>query len=237
MSTYILVHGAWHGAWCWHKVAPLLRSAGHSVYTPDLPGHGKNRSAGNVITTTDYVNSLHALVLEQNQPVILVGHSMGGMVISQLAELIPDKIRTLVYLAGFLLVQGESINDFESRVEGSLLAPNLVMSKDKSSLRIPKHNVREALYSDCNETDYQYALAHLQPQPVLPFLTPVNLLDARHGIVPKVYIECLLDKALPVSAQRFMYGRTVCNKIFSLEAAHSPFFSVYNNLANTLMQI
>lgn len=235
MSTYVLLHGAWHGAWCWNKVTPLIKSEGHSVCTPDLPGHGKNRPTSGVVTAADYVNSLRDLIVQQNQQVVLVGHSMGGMVISQVAELVPEHISTLVYLSGFLLENGQSINDFENQVDGSIVAPNLVLSRDKSSFSVPENIVRDAFYSDCNETDYQYALANIQPQPALPFLAPVNISDARYGSVPRVYIECLQDRAIPVSAQRLMYERTSCRNVFSLDSAHSPFFSVYNQLADILL--
>ena len=86
MSTFILVHGAWQGAWCWDRLAPVIRAAGHMVLTPDLPGHGNNRAAAGVITADAYVDTLCGLVLEQQQPVVLVGHSMGGMVVYRLAQ-------------------------------------------------------------------------------------------------------------------------------------------------------
>jgi pimeloyl-ACP methyl ester carboxylesterase len=237
MSIYVLVHGAWHGAWCWHKVAPLLRSAGHIVYTPDLPGHGERQSSDRRITAGDYVDSVHDLVAVQDRPVILLGHSMAGMVISRVADLIPDRIRTLVYLSGFLLENGQSINDFEGRVEGSLVAANLILSSDKSTFSLPEHIVRSGLYGDCNDKDYNYGLAHLQPQPIQPFLAPLTVSETRYGSVQRVYIECTQDQALPIAAQRQMYENSRCEKIYSLNASHSAFFSRYNELVEVLLQL
>jgi len=237
MSTYVLVHGAWHGAWCWDKVTPLIRPGEHTVYTPDLPGHGERLSIGQRITAEDYADSLVHLIAGLDQPVILTGHSMAGMVISRVAELVPDRISTLVYLAGFLLVNGESINDLENRIQGSIVAPNLILSKDKSLFSLPDQIVREGLYSDCNETDYQYALPRLQSQPVQPFLNRLSVSAARFGTVPRVYIECLQDQALPVATQRLMYEKTHCSRVFTLDSGHAPFFSRYQEVADILLQL
>lgn len=237
MSIYVLVHGAWQGAWCWHKVVPLLRAAGHIVYAPDLPGHGERQSSGRRITAGDYVESVHDLIAGQDRPVILLGHSMAGLVISRVADLIPERIRTLVYLSGFLLENGQSIHDFEGRVEGSQVATNLILSSDKSTFNLPDHIIRSALYGDCNDVDCNYGLAHIQPQPVQPFLAPLTVSDTRYGSVQRVYIECTQDQALPIAAQRQMYEKSRCEKIYSLDTGHSAFFSRYNDLVEILLQL
>src|SRR5215471_17226659 len=109
MSRYILVHGAWHGRWCWEKVVPLLRQAGHRVETLDLPGHGQDRTPIREITLAAYTKRVCETLDDQAEPVILVGHSMGGIVITQVAEERPEKIQTLVYLTAFLPQNGESL--------------------------------------------------------------------------------------------------------------------------------
>jgi len=237
VSTFILVHGAWQGAWCWNKVAPLMLAAGHQVLTPDLPGHGNNPLPARLVSTTDYVKTIQDLIERQDHQVILVGHSMGGMVITQVAEQVPERIARLVYVSGFLLKNGQSINDMEALVADSRLAGNLQLSRDKSSLIVPDQLIREAFYSDCNEEDYQFALARLQGQPAQPFLTPVQHSEARFGSVSRVYIECLYDRAIPVAAQRFMHQNLQCVKIVTLECGHSPFYSVYNKLADVLLNL
>lgn len=230
MSTFILVHGAWHGAWCWERVASCLLAAGHTVCTPELPGTGQAR-----ITTADYIRTVRTVVEEQSGTVVLVGHSLGGMVISAVAEQIPDRIDKLIYVTAFLLVDGESVNDLESRVGGSLLTPHLSLSPDRNTFTVPPANViRQAMYHDTTVADFQHALAYLRPQPVLPFITPVRVSEKHYGSVPRVYIECLEDRALPLTAQRDMVERTRCERLFSLEAGHAPFFSRYNELAGLL---
>ena len=236
MSTYVLVHGAWHAAWCWKHVAPILRSAGHQVYTPDLPGHGEDRSAVRPVKPDEYEDAICHLISGLDGPVILVGHSMGGIVISRVAERMPQYASQLVYISGFLLMDGQCINDLEDRMEGSLAAPNMVLSRDRAFLMLPRNIIRSGFYHDCNESDYEYALARIQPQPLLPFITPIKLTTENFGSVPRYYIECLQDRAVPPACQRMMYTSTKCVQIFQLDCGHSPFFSMYNELIAILLK-
>lgn len=234
MSTFILVHGAWHGAWCWDRVVPILAAAGHTVCTPELPGVDKHSR----ITSADYIRTLRTVVEEQSGKVILVGHSLGGMVISAVTEQIPDRIDKLVFAAAFLLADGECVNDLETRVGGSLLTPHLTLSPDRHTFNIPPADViRQAMYNDTTDADFRHALSRLRPQPVLPFITPIQLSDKAFGTVPRIYIECLQDRSLPLNSQRSMLERTCCETVFALESGHAPFFSSYNELTGLLNRL
>ncbi len=103
MSTFVLVHGGWSGGWTWEKVVPLLEEAGHQVEAPDLPGHGDDRTPIPQVSLQGYADRICRVLDAQPEPVVLVGHSSGGLVISQAAEQRPDKVKMLVYLAAFLL--------------------------------------------------------------------------------------------------------------------------------------
>src|SRR5687768_14146898 len=96
VSTYVLVHGSWHGSWCWQKVTPRLEAAGHSVKAIDLPGHGGDGVKARDITLESYVQCVTDVLEELKERAILVGHSRGGVVISQAAEQRPEKIERLV---------------------------------------------------------------------------------------------------------------------------------------------
>ncbi len=108
MTTFALIHGAAHGGWCWDKVVPLLQAEGHSVEAPDLPGHGKDKTPISQVTLQAYTDRVCQVLDAQPEPVVLVGHSMGGVVIAQATESRPDKIRTLVYLTAVLAPSGVS---------------------------------------------------------------------------------------------------------------------------------
>lgn len=116
MSTYVLVHGAWHGQWCWDKVAPLLRQAGHKVVAFDLPAHGQeDKTPLSEVTFDLYVQRTCEVLAAQAEPVILVGHSSGGAVISGIAERSPMKIEKLVYLTAYLIRDGETMRQINQK--------------------------------------------------------------------------------------------------------------------------
>src|SRR5262245_994048 len=133
MSTYLMIHGAWHGAWCWYKVVPRLERLGHKAIAPDLPSLGTDKTPVNRVSLALWRDFVSAIVDAQSEPVILVGHSRGGIVISEVAEHRPDRIRTLVYLTAFMPRNGECLFDLAAQAPESLVPPNMVMSEDKSS--------------------------------------------------------------------------------------------------------
>lgn len=132
MTTYVLVHGAASGAWVWHRVMPHLKQQGHRVIAPDLPGHGLNPRPMAEITLAAYVDCVGEILAAQTEPVILVGHSLGGAVITQVAEQYPDRIHTLVYLAGYLLRSGETMLEITQADDESLLLANAVFLRISS---------------------------------------------------------------------------------------------------------
>ena len=167
METFILIHGAHHGSWCWKMVIPLLERAGYNVIAPDLPGHGENKKkAIEEITLNDYLGCIFEVLDTQSEPVIMVGHSMGGLVISQVAEYRPNKIKKLVYLCAVLLKNGESLYKEES-------PPPDPFSVTDAALK-------ELFYGDCNDADFRWAKARLGTEPRLPIATPIHITDENY---------------------------------------------------------
>jgi pimeloyl-ACP methyl ester carboxylesterase len=232
VATYVLVHGSNHGSWCWDKVASLLQKHGHSVGTPDLPGHGKDKTPIQEVTLQCCVDKVCSVIEVQSEPVILVGHSLGGIVISQVAEQIPDKIKALVYLTANLLRDGESMaSNFER------FLPLLNISQDQSYYTIKSEIVADLFYSDCSAEDVARAKALLGPEAMAIFKTPVHLSNERFGRVPRIYIECLRDQALFPRDQKAMYTATPCLKVISLNTGHSSFLSEPEKLVDCLLSL
>ena len=236
MSTYVLVHGAYHGAWCYAKVVPLLQAAGHTAVAVDLPGHGDNPVPRKQITLDAYVDHVCRVIDAQSEPVILVGHSLGGVTVSQVAEKRPDKVKTLVFLAALMPLDGESRFDLSKRVEeNSSAADARVPTDDGLASAVRDDFIVPLFYGDCSEEDISFAKARLVPQAIAILETQVHLSEQCYGSVPRVYIECLQDGAIPIKMQRRMVAAAPCEKVLTLDTSHSPFFSAPEKLTEFLL--
>lgn len=234
MATYVLVHGAWHGAWCWSKVIPELETLGHRTITFDLPGHGDDPTPRRTVTLKSYAACIVKTLDMINEKVILMGHSMGGMAISVAAEQRPGKISTLVYLAAFLPKNGESLFTIEERSPRPSVPENLVPAANGKTGTLNPERIVDLFYHDCNEEDIAYAMSRLTPQPLELLNTPVAITAERFGSIPRVYIECTDDHAISVELQRDMVVASPVTKIISMNSSHSPFFSKPRELARIL---
>ncbi|MBM3610435.1 MAG: alpha/beta fold hydrolase [Alphaproteobacteria bacterium] len=235
--NYLLVHGAWHGSWCWKSLILCLERLGHTVLAPDLPGHYKNPSDFKNITLKSYVDYIQNIVIELPDPVILVGHSMAGVVISQVAENMPEKVHRLVYVSGFIPENGGSLLDEEKKAATPTVAKAITINESEASISLPLHDtktVSNLFYGNCSDETIKYSLSHLQKQPLLPFIGTVSISDQGFGRVPKLYIECLRDNAIIINDQRRMHSRVACD-IITLDTDHSPFFSATDELAHHLL--
>jgi pimeloyl-ACP methyl ester carboxylesterase len=237
LSAYLLIHGAWHGGWCWHKVVARLRRAGHGALAPDLPSLGRDRTPAASVTLQCWTDSLCAHLDAHPEPVILVGHSRAGALISAAAEARPERIRLLVYVAAYLLGDGESVSQHALQDEGSLVAPNMVPSDDRKTSTLRNEAVRAALYGQCSEEDVILAQSLLAPEAIAPLTTPLHTTQENFGRVPRAYIECRRDRAVSLKEQRRMYAAVTCRQILSMDTDHSPFFSAPDELAQHLLSL
>jgi pimeloyl-ACP methyl ester carboxylesterase len=225
MSTFVLVHGGCHGAWCWYKVAPALEKHGHTVIAPDLPSHGRDKTPVSAVTLQTYVDTVCDILDAQHEPVVLVGHSMGGGIITQVAEYRPDKIKTLVYLTALLPANGESMGTVLWRNTESMLNSNFIVTADKSASMVREEALVEGFYADCSAEDVALAKLLLTPQATAPLKEKLQTSEANFGRVPRVAIECLRDRAHPLSFQRSVYPTFPFQKVITMDTSHSPFFS------------
>jgi len=239
-KTYILVHGAWYGGgWIWNKVTPRLESKGYKVLPVDLPGYGGDTTLASKLTLIDYVNKVVAAAQSVKGKVALVGHSMGGAVISQAAEVLgPEKVDKLVYLDAFLLKDGESIFSQVEKISkassGGPSAPDyLILSDDKKTCLFNPLKLQEYFCHDCSAEDLKQAQANLRWQPVSVLATPIHVTDSRCGRIPKIYIRCTAAKDLD---RRTVVQNMPCEKVYELPSSHSPFFSMPEKLAATLVE-
>jgi pimeloyl-ACP methyl ester carboxylesterase len=223
MSTFVLVHGAWHGAWCWYKIIARLEARGHTVFAPDSVAHGLDRTPPEDTTFRGIVDGICRVVDKAAEPVILVGHSFGGMVITQVAEERPDKVRRLVYVAAFLPKSGQSVGDLNTDDPETLMEFEFL---DEGRLaRAKPEKVRDVFYGSCPAEDVALARLLLVSDGVEPYTVPVATTAANWGRIPRAYVECVRDHAIGISRQRQMLASVGCQRVFSLDTDHSPFFS------------
>jgi pimeloyl-ACP methyl ester carboxylesterase len=237
MSTYVLIHGAWHGGWCWRKVTALLEAKGHKAVAPDLPGHDNDPTPMAGVTLKSYADRICEVVRAQSEPVILAGHSMGGVAITQAAENCAGQIRGLVYVCAFLPRNGDSLMTWASQDAESMVNPNTTESQPDGTLRFKRESTREAFYLNCTEEDIAFAQSRLVVQSPAPFNTPVITTAERWGRIPRYYVECERDRALTLKIQREMQKHSPCRQTFSLATDHSPFFSTAEGLAEIFVRI
>ena len=235
-ETYVLIHSAWLGAWQWEGVANALKAEGHSVITPDLPGHGVDKTSPADITMEDYVKTVTDILDAQEKPVILVGHSFNGITVSRAAELRPDKVKSLVYLTAFLLPNGGSFFGAIQGVEGSKAVENFYLSDDKTYALVKEEEIQNAFAHDITEEAFNGAKPYIVPEPSAPLLYELEITEENFGSIPKYYIECTEDRAIPIEVQRAMYVDKV-EGVFTIESSHTPNFSQPNKVAEILLSI
>ncbi|MGY1623181.1 alpha/beta fold hydrolase [Geodermatophilus sp. SYSU D00965] len=235
MTRYVLVHGAFGGAWCWEPVAVALRQRGHSVVAVDLPGSGADRTPVERVTLDAYAERVCAALTADPEPAVLVGHSMGGVVITQAASRCPQQVSRLVYVAAFLPRDGESLKGLTELPEGAGdgVQSNMTVSGEPPVAEMSPQAAREVFYGHCTDEQADWALQYLGPQPVLPFVTPVTL-DPAVADVPRRYVLCTADRAIPPALQRRMVEASPCEEVLELDVDHSPWLSATEPLVDFL---
>ena len=237
MATFVLIHGAWHGGWCWDEVVPLLREAGHHVFAPDLPGMGKDKTPLEKVDLSAWTLFVSDLVVQAFEPVVLVGHSRGGIVISEVAEIVPDRIQALVYLAAFLVPNGKTLSDMLTSAPANPVANGAIVMGEGGLSTIAPAKVVPVFYNTTPPALSGRAASLLSPEPMMSFTTPIRTSAARYGRVKRAYIECTQDNAIPVALQRTMQAALPCKPVVTLDTDHSPFFSAPDALSRALLDI
>ncbi|MEZ5659912.1 MAG: alpha/beta fold hydrolase [Burkholderiaceae bacterium] len=274
----VLIHGAWHDHHTWDAIAPLLEAAGHTVRAIDLPGAGiharkplsyehrpldarafANEPSPNAdVTQAERTGAVIATVRELNAATgtkaVIVGHSLGGLTLSPVAETIPGEISAAVYLSAFMLPHGMSAADMAGHpLAAGSLTPTLFLADaakvgarrldPRSEDAAYRARVKETFYGDLTDAQFANALAHLHPdEPACMALTPSPVTAGRFGTVPRHYIACTEDRALLIGVQREMVRMVDASiggstTVHTMHCSHSPFHSQPQALAGILSGI
>lgn len=237
MKTFILIHGSWHSAWNWHKVVPILEQHGHKAIAVDLPGMGRDKTPIKDVTLELSVEKICDIIDAHEEQVILVGHSKNGIVISQVAELRPQKIEKLIYLAAYLIPDGKTQAEYSALDVQGVLKPYVTRFPETNSHTLQPEIYKEGLYHDCEDEIYQMARVILSHESVQTGITPLQLTENNFGRVRRFYIACTQDKAVTPFIQQKMYTETPCERVYSMDTSHSPFFSKPAELCDIFFEI
>jgi pimeloyl-ACP methyl ester carboxylesterase len=234
---FVLIHGAWHGKWCWERTEQHIRDRGGRSVSVDLPGRAGDTRHLSDLTLESYVDVVVAALEKSPEPAVLVGHSLGGLVISQTAERVPERISSLVYLCAMLLKDGESTMDIAATDPDSQLVGNISLNEACTASSVDPAAVRDLCYGDCTVEESENAIRLLVPEPIGPASTPLQVSEDRYGTVPRSYILCAQDRAISPVRQQAMIDSVGVDRVAEVDTSHSPFLSQPDRLAAVLMDL
>jgi pimeloyl-ACP methyl ester carboxylesterase len=236
---FVLIHGGFHGAWCWSRTIPELESLGHQAIAIDIPGHG-----GRVYEQATMTNRLDAVLEVLQSGDVLVGHSGGGLEITRAADAAPELVSHVVYLAAVLPLEGRLMQDAlvyrdDGGVEGDYdvtgMLEHLRFNNDGSMAFADAEGAKELFYHDCDEKTVHWAFGQLTPESAGDTATtPISIPRFWEANLPRSFILCLEDRAQPrwladVTARRLGV------EPLTIAASHSPFLSRPAELAQLLI--
>ncbi len=237
MARFVLVHGAFGGAWCWEPVIAGLAEAGHEAEAFDLPGAGSDPTPVAEVTLDLYAERI-CEVLGRGAPAVLAGQSMGGMAISQAAARCPLQVAALAYVSAWLPWDGMSLMALthEPEAAGDQVQANLTVEGDPPVARLTPEAAPQAIYNCADPELAKAAAGRLGPQPVAPFTNPFTAGDNADAFaaLPRGYISCLRDNAIKPAMQRRMYTAAGCDPVIEIDTDHSPWLSATGELVAAL---
>jgi pimeloyl-ACP methyl ester carboxylesterase len=231
--NFVLVHGAWHGGWCWRDVAAVLRTAGHQVFTPTMTGLGERAHLLNAqVGLSTFIDDIAAVILsEELDNVVLVGHSFGGHVINGVADRMPQLLRQLIYLDGLVVQHGQSAL--------SIMPPAVQAERtrtmDAEGLRMTIPSPDQFGLSE--PAQLAWVMRQLTPHPLKGYTEPLQLQHPLGNGLPKTYIA-VTDPWYPPLAELRQWVRSQPDWDWrELAACHNAMVSAPLALASLLMEL
>ncbi|PMS30108.1 alpha/beta hydrolase family protein [Trinickia symbiotica] len=234
VKTYVLVHGAFHGAWCWNEVIAILRAKGHTVHAPTLTGLGERSHLMSIGPTLDtFIEDVAQVIrYEELEDVILVGHSFAGSVVSGVADRLRERLRHLVYLDALLIPPGSSSADHAP--EGVENYRRRAMSVE-NQLAVPPPRAEHLGIPDPGKAGT--IAAKLTPHPLQPFYDKLNVKDPLGNGVAATYIACS-NPYYPATARSRELARSLRGwRYMELSTGHSAMTLVPAELSEILSSI
>ena len=237
MAIFVLVHGSWHDGTAWGPTIRHLESKGHKAFAPAVAGYGK--SANKNVNHAQCAKSIVDFIVQKSlTDLVLVGHSFGGTFISKVAEAIPDRIRRLVFQNGFVLRDGKSVLD-ESPPATAALFERMAQESPDNTFLLPFPVWREAFINDADLEMAKWSYARLSPEPLQPSKDKLDLKKFYSLKIPKSYINCTEDIALPPGEWGWhprMSNRLGLYRLVQMPGSHEVMFTNPVGLAEKILE-
>ncbi len=232
--TFVLVHGAWHGGWCWREVRAILEAVGHRVFTPTQTGLGeRSHLMSRHITLETFIEDIAQVIrFEQLEDVVLVGHSFGGHAVSGIADRMPERLRHLIYLDSMLLENGQSAFD---TLPADVVAGRAKAAEETSGgLSLPPSSLKGL--GIFKEEDAAKVAGRLTPHPLSTYASKLTLANPIGNGIARTYITCTDPVYAPLAASREL-ARRLGWPMMELQTGHDAMITAPEATANLLMQI
>jgi pimeloyl-ACP methyl ester carboxylesterase len=239
MATFVLLHGGWHGAWCWERVVPLLRAAGHEVLAPTLTGLGdRAHLASRDVGLSTHVAEVASLLEEQDvSGVVLVGHSYTGLVIAGVAERVPDRVAQLVYLDAFVPQEGATLFDLLPAARVAVFEQAAREHGDGWLVPLPWDVALDG-WGVTDEEDRRWMTPLLTPQPLATFQEAAGPCSVAERL-PRTFVHCTVkptgDSFAPFAEAAAREGSGW--RLLTIDAGHDAMVTAPDALARTLLSL
>jgi len=232
-STIVIIHGAWSSASDWKHVAEDLVAAGNQVISINLPGHGSDNTPITAISLKLYIDDVKKAIGDKKN-VVLVAHSFGGIVGSQVAEQMAPQIKKLIYIAAYVPKNGESLLSLAQTDAESHIGKSLIVDEKAGIATVRKEGVADVFMADAPAPVADYVSNTIKPEPLAPLATPVTLTDEKFGKINKVFVHSLNDHTIGYMLQQKMVKDAGIQRLYSLPSSHTPFIMFPHVLAQII---
>lgn len=233
MAIFVLVHGMWHGGWCWKKVMPILRAAGHEVFTPTLTGLGERAHLrhDDIDLSTHIQDIVNFFEYEDLFGTILVGHSFGGTIASVIAEKIPERIIHLVNLDGPLPENGKALKDLIGDY-WDFMQKNAILSDDERRIQ----PIKDWTFG-VSGSDLTWMRSKLTPHPLKTLTSPITLTNPAACSFSRTYIHCVEGLSIDeIESEEKKFTDLGWNYCF-ISTGHDAMITAPSELAKILLEL